>query len=164
MWRHCTFVNDFGISHDENGNVEDPTPWLREQFGASLLSVDRDAQLIFLNGDDFENWASTMNFCEGAFLPAFSNPPAMDFLKEFYWNNDYQFTSDTWPNALEVFLHMWDDVYWELYTPHRSYIDTLLRAHTGDPTLYTYFVDFDREYPDPSNEELRPAALSEQAE
>jgi hypothetical protein len=54
---------------------------------------------------------------------------------------------------------MWDDVYWQLFTTERLDVDALLRVHTSDPKLKMYFVDFDQEYPDPSNQELQVATL-----
>jgi len=56
---------------------------------------------------------------------------------------------------------MWDDIYWQLFTTEYSDVEMLIRSHDGDPRLKMYFVDIDREYPDPSNEELRPATLGE---
>ena len=56
---------------------------------------------------------------------------------------------------------MWDDIYWQLFTTDRSDLRILIRAHAGDPKLKMCFVDFDREYPDPTNQELQPAFLSD---
>jgi hypothetical protein len=58
---------------------------------------------------------------------------------------------------------MWDDIYWQLFTTERSDLDALMRAHTGDPKLEMYFVDLDREYPDPSNQQLQLATVSDEA-
>jgi hypothetical protein len=52
-------------------------------------------------------------------------------------------------------------IYWQLFTTEHTDLNALIRAHTGDPKLKMYSVDFDREYPDPSNQELQIAALSE---
>jgi hypothetical protein len=55
---------------------------------------------------------------------------------------------------------MWDDIYWQLFTTDPADLDILIQAHTSDPKLKMYFVDLDREFPDPSNEELQPASCS----
>ena len=68
-------------------------------------------------------------------------------------------TSHTWPIEMRALLHMWDGVFWQLFTTEESDVDTLRRAHGGDPRLKMFFVDLDREYPDPSNAELEPANL-----
>jgi hypothetical protein len=64
---------------------------------------------------------------------------------------------------MRAVLHMWDDIYWQLFSVNRSDIDLLVRAHIGDPKLEMYFVDFDREYPDPSNQKLPLATLSDES-
>jgi hypothetical protein len=55
---------------------------------------------------------------------------------------------------------MWDDMYWQMFTTAPGDLDLLIRAPSGDPKLKMYFVEFDSEYPEPSNEELQPAAYS----
>jgi hypothetical protein len=57
---------------------------------------------------------------------------------------------------------MYDDIYWQLFSTERSDLDALLRAHAGDPKLKMYFVDFDREYPKPSDQDLQLATLSDE--
>jgi hypothetical protein len=136
-------------------------PGLRELFGSSLVAADIESQLMLLQGDDFARWGASMHFCEGAFLPIFRAPPTVDLLKRLYWNHDFRLTSDTWPSEMRSVLHMWDDIYWQLFTTERTDVDILIRAHSGDPKLKMYMVDFDREYPDPSNQELQIAALSD---
>ena len=54
-------------------------------------------------------------------------------------------------------LHMWDDVYWQLFTTVRTDVVGLLTAHSAGPPLGIYFVDLEKEYPDPSNLPLQPA-------
>ena len=103
-----------------------------------------------------------MYFCEGAFLPIFRAPPTFDLLKRLYWSRDFRLTSDTCPSEMRAVLHMWDGIYWQLFTTERTDLDILIRVHSGDPKLKMYTVDFDREYPDPSNQELQIAALSDE--
>ena len=158
LWRRHFFANDFGVSYDDNGKLEDPIPGLREQFGESLVAADLNSQLMLLRGDDFETWGRNLHFCEGAFLPIFDEAPTFEFLKHF-WSRDFILKSDTWPAQLRAFLHMWDDIYWQLFTTVRSNLDVLIRAHTGDPKLKMYIVDLDREFPDPSNQPLQLATL-----
>ncbi len=159
VWRGHLIAKDFGVSYDEHMKLEDPKPGLREQFGSSLVEADLDSQLLLLRGDDFERWGASMYFCEGAFLPVFREQPSFDLLKRMYWGRDFRLTSESWPTQMRSVLHMWDDIYWQLFTTERSDLDALLRVHAGDPKLKMYFVDFDREYPDPSNQELQPATL-----
>jgi hypothetical protein len=61
---------------------------------------------------------------------------------------------------MRAVLHMWDDIYWQLFSTVRSDIDFLIQVHADDPRLDLYYVDFDKEYPDPSNEELQPVSQS----
>jgi hypothetical protein len=162
LWRGHYFANDFGVCYDENGKLEDPEPELREKFGASLIAADLKSQLMLLRGDDFDTWGPTMYFCEGAFLPIFAELPTFDLLKRL-WNRDFRLTSDTWPSQMRAAFHMWDDIYWQLFTINRSDLDVLIQAHTGDPKLKMYFVDFDREFPDPSNQPLQLATRTYEA-
>jgi hypothetical protein len=162
LWRGHVFANDFAVGYDERGRREDPMPGLREQFGSSLLGADIDSQLLLLRGDDFEHWGKSMYFCEGAFLPIFRETPSFELLKRLYWGRDFRLTSDTWPSQMRGVLHMWDDIYWQLFTTERSDLDALMRAHTGDPKLEMYFVDLDREFPNPSNQQLQLATLADE--
>jgi hypothetical protein len=52
---------------------------------------------------------------------------------------------------------MWDDIYWQLFTTVRSDVEQLLAAHSADPRLGIYFVDLEKEYPEPSNLALQSA-------
>jgi hypothetical protein len=158
-WSGHFFAKDFGVSYDESMKLEDPMPGLRQQFGSSLVAADLASQVLLLRGDDFERWGASMYFCEGAFLPIFREQPSFDLLKRLYWGRDFRLTSETWPGQMRAVLHMWDDIYWQLFTTERADIDALLRVHAGDPKLKMYFVDFDREYPDPSNQELQRATI-----
>lgn len=161
LWRGHFIANDFAVSFDEHCVREDPIPGLREQFGASLVAADIESQILLLRGDDFGGWGASMYFCQGAFLPVFRHSPGIDVLKRLYWDRNFRLTSESWPGEMRAVLHMWDDIYWQLFTTKRSDIDVLMRAHAGDPKLKMYFVDFDREYPDPSNQQLQPALLSD---
>lgn len=161
-WHGHLFANEFGMSYDEKFKLEDPMPGLREQFGSSLVAADIDSQLLLLRGDDFNRWGASMYFCEGAFLPIFRKQPSFALLKRLYWGRDFRLNSDTWPDEMRAVLHMWDDIYWQLFTTERADLDILLRAHAGDPKLKMYFVDLDREYPDPSNQKLQVATLSDE--
>jgi hypothetical protein len=118
--------------------------------------------LMLLRGDDFLHWGSAMHFCEGAFLPIFRQPPSFDLLKRLYWSRDFHLTSATWPSDMRAVLHMWDDIYWQIFTTEPADLESLIRAHTGDPRLKMYWVNFDREYPDPSNQTLQIATLSDE--
>jgi hypothetical protein len=159
LWHGHFFANDFGVSYDEDGSLEDPIPHLRERFGSSLLETDLDSQLMLLSGDGFASWAQALPY-EGALLFVFRELPSFDLLKRLYWSRDFRLTSDTWPPQIRSVLHMWDDTYWQLFSTDRSDLDILIRAHTGNPKLKMYYVDFDREYPFPSNQELQPVVLS----
>jgi hypothetical protein len=162
LWRGHVFADDFLIVHDERGGREDPIPGLREQFGSSLIAADIDSQLLLLRGDDFERWGRVMHFCEGAFLPIFREPPPFELLNRLYWSRDFRLSCETWPSQMRAVLHMWDDIYWQIFTTERSDLDDLMRAHADDPKLELYFVDLDREYPDPSNQKLQLATLSDE--
>ena len=157
VWRGHIFAQTFGVSYDEGLNREDPMPALRGQFGSSLIDADVDSQLMLLRGEDFTRWGASMYFVEGAFLPIFRERPTFELLKRLYWDCEFRLTSETWPGELTSVLHMWDDVYWQIFTTERTDLDVLLRAHSGDSMLKIYSVSIDLEYPDPSNKELLPA-------
>jgi hypothetical protein len=156
MLRGFLVANDFTPSMDDRGRLEDPIPGLRNEFGSSLVAVDLENQVVSLRGDGFESWGAMLNFCEGAFLPVFRDPPSVE-LKRLCWRRDVRLTSQNWPGELRAVMHMWDDIYWQFFTTDRSDLDILINKHAGDPKLEMYLVDFDREYPDPSNGELQPA-------
>jgi hypothetical protein len=162
LWRGHFFANDFAVSYDQHIGLEDPIAGLFERYGPSLVAADLESQSVLLRGDGFASWGAEMYFCEGAFLPIFRAVPTFDFLKQLHGSRDFPLTSATWPRELRAVLHMWDDVYWQLFTTERTDVDLLIRAHAGDPKLKMYSVDFDREFPEPSNEELPLAAPSDE--
>jgi hypothetical protein len=157
VWHGHFFAQTFVVSYDEGLNRKDPMPALHGQFGSSLIAAEVDSQLMLLRGEDFTRWGASMHFDEGALLPIFRRRPTFELLKRLYWDHEFRLTSETWPCELTSVLHMWDDIYWQIFTTERTDLDVLLRAHCGDPMLKIYCVDFDREYPDPSNKELLPA-------
>jgi hypothetical protein len=150
-WMGHTFVSSFGITIGE-----DPMPDLRNQFGPSLIDAELDGQLMFLSGDDFSSWADRYpEQCQ--YLLIFREIPMFDIARRIFWDIDSHLPSDAWPHDLRAVLHCWDDIYWQLFSADGTDIDALINAHDGDPRLKMFLVDFDREYPDPSNEELQPA-------
>jgi hypothetical protein len=161
-WQDLVFTETFGIAFDEEFDLEDSLVGLRGKYGASFIDTDLDGDLILLRGGDFASWGKTMQFCEGALLPIFRERPSFDLLERFYRDNDFILTSENWPSELRAILHMWDDIYWQMFTTVRSDLDVLIRSHIDDSKLKLYSVEFDREYPDPSNQKLLPATLSDE--
>ena len=153
LWYGHLFLNAFGVTLGE-----DPLPGLREEYGTALADFDVESQLLLLRGDDFRTWGARHYTVEGAFLPILRYPVPFERLKRLYWDPAFHLTTQTWPEEVRAVLHMWDDVYWQLFSTERSDVDLLVRAHADDPRLSMYYVDFDREYPDPSNQPLTPAA------
>ncbi|WP_165228328.1 hypothetical protein [Aquisphaera insulae] len=149
-WRTHTFVTSFDVA-----GGEDALPGLREQFGPSLIDVQLDSQLMFLRGDDL-GWADGhSDLCYR--LGIFREVPTFDLARCLFWDIDFRLTPDTWPLGLTSLVHCWDDMYWQLFSTDRADVEALVEAHDGDPRLAMYLVDLEREYPDPSNQELRPA-------
>ena len=95
----------------------------------------------------------------GALLPVLHEATPFENLRRLYWDLTFRLTSDTWPVQMRALLHMWDGVFWQLFTTEESDVDTLVRAHSSDPKVKMFFVHLDREYPDPSNAELKAANL-----
>ena len=129
-------------------------PALRGQFGSSLFAADVDSRLMLLRGEDFTRWGACMHFVEGL-SPHLPGCPTFKLLKRLYWDHEFRLTSENWPGELTSVLHMWDDIYWQIL-PRRKPTSTSCFAFRG-PMLKIYWVEFDRKYPDPSNEELLPA-------
>ena len=132
-------------------------PGLRRTYGSALIAADVRRQLVLLRGSEFEQWASAVSAGEGALLPMVREPTTFDLVKRLYGDHAFRLTSATWPPEMRGLLHMWDCVYWQLFATVRSDVTAVVRAHAGDPKARMCFVDLDREYPDPSNEDLQPA-------
>lgn len=156
LWRGHYFAKEFPLTYGENG-LEDPIPGLRDAYGQSLVTADIKTQMAILKGDDFLEWGAAYYAVEGALLPIFSSVPSFDVLKELFWNRTFRLTPGTWPETCRAMLHMWDDMYWQLFTTVRGDVEQLVAAHSADPRLSLYFVDLEKEYPDPSNLALEPA-------
>ena len=84
-----------------------------------------------------------------------------ELLTRLYYGRDFRLTSETWPAQMRALLQMWDGVYWQMFTTERSDVDAVIRAHARDPKVKMYVVDLEREYPDPSNQELELAVPSD---
>lgn len=152
-WRDTVIADIFPVHYDGRGLVGDPIAGLREKFGSSLIDANVKSQFMLLRGGDFARWGPNMHYVEGAFLPVFQESPGYDVLNGIY----HKLTSDTWPAKMKGLVHMWDDVYWQYFSRDESDIEFLIQAHAQKhPKLEMYYVDFDREYPDPSNEDLKP--------
>lgn len=160
VWHGQLFADSFVVGYNENGR-EDRIPALRERFGSSLVDADNDRGLLLLRGNDFMKWAPQLHFCEGAVLNIFRKPPAFRFLDRIRWGRTFRLTATTWPRQMTGLIQMWDDIFWQFFTPDYSEIEILIRVHTGDPKLKMYFVDLETQYPNPRKEELREATLSE---
>ena len=160
-WRDCVFVNEFSTCLNADGTVQDSLPSLRAKYGDAFIDADVAKGLVLLRGDRFPSWGPALHSGEGALLPVFYGEPSFSLAGDLYWDRQFRLTCDTWPSRLRALLQMWDGVYWQLFTTERSDIDTLIRAHQTDPISKMFFVDLDREYPDPSNTELRPATLAD---
>lgn len=151
-------ANDFPLRLGDDGEYEDPVLGLRERFGPSLVTADVKTQLMLLNGDGFAHWAPDVHFTQGTLLPVFRTAPPFDVLKRIFWEpGNFGMTSFTWLPEMRAAIHMWDDIFWQIFTTDRSDIDLLIRAHGTDARLKLYFVDLDQEYPNPSGDELHPA-------
>jgi hypothetical protein len=159
-WCGHIFANDFGVNINADGTLGDPLPALGNQYGPALVATDVTRQLVLLRGDDFCRWGASLSYNEGALLPIFRDAPPFELLSRLYWGRDFRLTPDTWPNNMRALLQMWDGAYWQIFTTERSDIDALIRAHAGDQKFMMYFVDLDREYPDPSNQEFEIAVPS----
>lgn len=159
-WHGHIFANDFGVIINAKGEVEDPLPGHRAQYGSALLAADVKSPFALLRGGDFARWGKAVSFCEGALLPIFREAPSFELLTRLYYGRDFRLTPETWPATIRAVLQMGDGVYWQMFTTERSDVNAVIRTHEGDPKLKMYVVDLEREYPDPNNQELEIAALS----
>lgn len=159
-WRGHVFANDFAVTIDAKGEMEDPLPALRAEYGSALLAADVKSQFVLLRADDFYRWGKAVSSCEGALLPIFREAPSFELLTRLYYGRDFRLTPETWPIRMRALLQMWDGAYWQMFTTERADVDAVTRAHASDPKFKLYRVDLEREYPDPSNQELEIALPS----
>jgi hypothetical protein len=159
-WHSHILANDFGVTINAKGEIEDPFPALRMRYGSALLAADVKSQFALLGGDDFCRWGKAVSFCEGALLPIFREAPSFKSLTRLYYGRGFRLTPETWPTTMRAMLHMWDGAYWQLFTTEKSDVDAVIRAHRDDPKFKMYIVDLAREYPEPSNQELVSAVLA----
>jgi len=157
-WHGHFFVQDFGVSYEEDGRISDPITELRKSYGADFHDADLKTQLLVIRADGFPNWAPKFYSCEGALLPLFAEAPAFDLLQRIYWDRSFVLSSATWPTGMRAILHNWDDMFWQLFSVDQRDIDSLVSSHLSNPKLKMFFVEFDSEYPNPTNKELTPAA------
>jgi len=155
-WRNHFFVRDFAVSY-ANGGITDPIPGLRNSHGPDFYDADLKTQLLMICAEGFATWAPTFHSCEGAFLPLFREAPSFELLGRLFWDRDFVLSSDTWPSGMRSLLHNWDDMFWQLFSIENADIDLLIRSHSTDSKLKMFVVDLDREFPEPSNEDLAPA-------
>jgi len=156
-WRGHFFVQDFTVTYEVDGPIN-PIPGFRKKYGSDFYDADLKTQLLVLRADGFSNWAPKFYSYEGAFLPIFTEAPSFDLLNRLYWNRSFVLNSESWPTGMRSILHNWDDMFCQLFSVDKEDIDSLVSSHLSDPKLKIFFVEFDVEYPNPSNKELTPAA------
>ena len=105
-WQGHIFANDFGVTINPEGEVEDPLPGLRAQYGSALLAADVKSQFALLRGDDFGRWGKAVSFCEGALLPIFREAPPFELLTRLYYGRDFRLTPETWPTTIRALLQI----------------------------------------------------------
>jgi len=150
-------VRDFAVNLQEGGRKINPIPQLRAEYGSSFYDADLEGQILIIRGDGFSTWAPQYYSGEGAFLPVFREAPSFDLLRRMLWDREFKLSSKTWPTGMRSLLHNWDDMFWQLFSVERADVDLLVRIHSADPKLKMFFVDLDREFPNPSNTGLAPA-------
>src|SRR3954471_20959145 len=84
-WHGHIFANDFSVTINGEGGIEDPLPGLRAQYGSALLAADVASQFALLRGDEFCRWGKTVSSCEGALLPIFRQAPPFELLTRLYY-------------------------------------------------------------------------------
>ena len=136
---------------------------LRARLGSGLEGVDIERLLALVRGSSFPMWAPQARSHQAEFIPVFKELPSPQFRKRFH-SASVKLRSSKWPKEMRALVHMWDDAYWQLFTTERTDINALIRAHSRDPKLKMYTVDFDLEYPEPGNTKLQPATLSDESQ
>jgi hypothetical protein len=155
IWKNVYMARDFGTQYDESGRMADPIPELKTRYGSALVQAYVKPQIAILNGNAFSAWSLEENIYEGAFIPIFSEMPDEKMVSKLFWDNEFKLTSRTWPTELLSFIHMWDDVFWQYFSRDKSEIDLLIEEHLKRKKMRMFHVDLNREYPDPSADELK---------
>lgn len=157
LWQGHSIVMDFGVTIGEGGQVENPVPGLKAEFGNSLVAADLESRLLMLDGNCFELWAPHLAHHPGTILTVFRRQPSLKQLRRLYWDRSFRLTSETWPTQMRAVLHEWDDTFWQLFSCVSSDIEGIVRTHGNDDGLSIHPVQIEREFPNPSNAKLKRA-------
>lgn len=140
---------------------EDPVPDLKRQFGDALLDLDLKGQLLFLNGSFISSWASEVRVYEGAFLTVFGKVPDHKLAQKLFWDDGFKLGTKNWPSELLVVIEMWDDIFWQIFSPDDAVLKHLALAHAENDRIKMYHVNIDDDSPDPRNEKLNRVKIGD---
>jgi len=153
QWSGSYLATEFAVDLDEVTGEATPVAEV-QALGRSIAAMDMERQLMVLQAATFNEWGKELHFFHGALIPVFWEIPDTELLRKFYWDETYMLSSANWPPPLRAVLHLYDDVYWELYSSLEADLQNFIRVHRDNPRLRLYHVELDAEYPTPSNKPL----------
>ena len=142
----------------ESGDDARAPKRLHERFGAELEELDFERRTAFVRGSSFPAWAPNAHSIQAEFIRIFDRVPSPQSRKRLD-SPHFKLKPSKWPKELRAVIHMWDDIYWQLFTPDPSYIHTLISRHSNDPLLKAYHVDLNDDFPEPGDKKLRPVCV-----
>jgi len=142
----------------ESGDDAQAPERLHERFGAELEELDFERRTAFVRGSSFPAWAPNAHSIQADLIRIFDRVPSPQCRKRLD-SAAFRLRPSKWPKELRAVIQMWDDIYWQLFTPVESYIETLISSHSNDPLLKAYHVDLTDEFPEPGDKKLRPVCV-----
>jgi hypothetical protein len=153
----CYTVEGFGVTLGESG-IDYHEEQLRERFGASLARIARKEQYVLLRTDKIRDWSDSIEGFEGGFYPIFSRRPIASEIKAVYGASTVKLKARNISRDIRAVIDNWDGIYWQYFSRTAGDLEALISHHLRDPMLDIFYVEFDEEFPDPSNKPLRRVA------
>jgi len=151
LWADRFLLKDYRV-FDEAEGVR-----LRLEHGQSLVWANGKSSLLVFSASVLESLGPRMEEGEGNLLLIYDSPPPETMTFADSWNfsprrkPNRKHPRNRWREGLHCVIHNWDGIYWELFTVDEQECVRLLDEHRDNRALTPYWVDFDKDFPDPRN-------------
>lgn len=144
--------SQIGLSYNQNGSFDIQYGIDSARLMPSIIYFPIQVAVYKVN--ELASWSRSVSPSEGACYKFYTKQP--DYRN--FTRKDYISYVRTvmWPLHTHSIIHMWDDVYWELFTRSKAVARSFAKYHASTGKSDVYKVDFARDYPNPTNDRLEP--------
>lgn len=126
---------------------QDPLPELKEKYGNAIKRVDEENHVVFLDGSLVSLWAHSVLVSEFASLAVFKKCPEGSLTQSLFRSLHFKLSSANWPDSLLLAIHMWEDVYWQIFAPEGNVLNDMVKGLSVQGDCFEiYETNLENEY------------------